>query len=125
MYTLAVFDVRARLHGNNIGQAHTQVIPDDPIHAYLLIGTCVIGENDTDGLLPPLALEQHRITSEELQLVHLVLGERDDGVVIVDGFLDQETVGLVLASKDRSRQIVRAGNIARSHCHGTLLVTQC
>ena len=34
------------------------------------------------------SLEQHSVAPEELELVHLGLAEVDDGVVVVDGILN-------------------------------------
>ena len=45
-------------------------------------------------------LQQDRVAPEQLQLVHLGEREGHHGVVIVDGVLDQQSVGLVLFVED-------------------------
>ncbi len=46
--------------------------------------------------------------SNHLELVHLLLGQSDDGVVVVDGFLHHQAVRAVLALKDGRRQVLVA-----------------
>ena len=46
--------------------------------------------------------------SNHLELVHLLLGQSDDGVVVVDGLFHHQAVGAVLALKDGRRQVLVA-----------------
>lgn len=107
MNPLSIFNLRARLHRDNVTETHSQVVPDNSVHENLLVRAVSIGENDANGLLTTLALEQDCVAAEELQLVHLRLGQGDDRVVIVVGLVHQESVGLVLLTEDRRRQVIR------------------
>lgn len=87
MNPLSVFNLWARLHRHNVAKTHSQVVPDNSVHEDLLIGAVSIGEDNADSLLATLALEQDCVAAEELQLVHLGLGQGDDRVVIVGGLV--------------------------------------
>ena len=59
-------------------------------------------------------LEQDRVAPEKLQLVHLLLTEGHDGVVVVDRLLDHEAVGLRLRVEDGCRQLLAFASITRA-----------
>ena len=44
-----------------------------------------------------LNLDQDRVPAEELKLFHSSRVHRHDGVIIVDGLVDDETIGRLLA----------------------------
>jgi len=50
-----------------------QVVTHNAVHADLLVGAGVVREHDADRLLAALALEDHGVAAEELQLVHFRL----------------------------------------------------
>jgi hypothetical protein len=83
-----IFDVRARMDGDNIAVLDPEVVPHDPIYPCRAVIEVVVGENDQDSVLPLLALYQDCVATEELERLHGVVGEGDDGVVIVDGIGD-------------------------------------
>jgi len=90
---LAVLDVRALGDGDDVAETNSEVVSDDPVHADLLVGDGVVAQDDADRFLPLLSLEENGVSPEQSQLVHLGLGKRHDGVVVVDGFFDNESVG--------------------------------
>lgn len=51
-------------------------------------------------------LDENCIAAEKLELFHGGGMERDDGVVIVDGFVDNESVRRLLPLKDRGTEIL-------------------
>ena len=51
-------------------------------------------------------LQKNCVSSEEVQFVHFRLGKMDDRIVIRDGFIDKEPVGLVLCLGNRRGQIL-------------------
>lgn len=73
------------MNGDNISVLDTQVLANNPVHPSAAVIELVIGENDQDGVFSLLALDQNCVTTEELEGVHGVVGQGDDGVVIVDG----------------------------------------
>lgn len=56
--------------------------------------------------LSSLSLEEDSVSTEQLKLVHLVLGEGNHRVVIIDSFLHHQTVGFRLGAKNGCRQII-------------------
>jgi len=80
-----VFDVRAGVDGNDVAVLDTEVVADNAVDAGLTILEIVVGENDQDGVLALLSLDQNGIATEELESLHGVVREGDDGVVIVGG----------------------------------------
>jgi len=93
---LAVFYIRARLHVDNVAEPHTQVLTHDLVHADLGFLARVIGKHDTNGVLALLAFDLHRVTAEQRELLHGVEMQRDDTVVIIDGIVYDQTVGVFL-----------------------------
>ena len=68
-------------------------------------------------------LEEDRVATEELQLVHLLLTEGHDRVVIVDRFFDHEAVGLRLRVEDGRRQLLAFASITRETKRGIFTQT--
>ena len=68
--------------------ANAQVFPDGLVHADLRLLQVRIREDDADGVLALLTLQEHVISTEELELVHLPGRERHNAVVVVHGLLD-------------------------------------
>jgi hypothetical protein len=68
-----VFDVRARVDGNNITVLDTQVVANDTVYPRRAIIEIVVGEHDEDSVLPLLALDEDCVTAEELERLHGVV----------------------------------------------------
>lgn len=83
------------MHRDNVTVLHTKVVSYNTVDASAAVIQIIICQHDKDGVLALLALYQHGVTSEELESLHGVVGEGDDGVVIVDGIC--HTVGTLLA----------------------------
>ena len=58
---------------DDVAQADPQVVTDHPVHADLLIGAGVVGQDDAHRLPPLLSLHQNCVSTEQLQFVHLGL----------------------------------------------------
>jgi len=71
--------------GDDVSMFDAQVMSHDTVDTSASIIEIVIREHDQDGVSPLLALDQNRIAPEELQGLHGVVRESNDGVVIVDG----------------------------------------
>jgi len=93
---LAVLDIGAGLHDNNITQAHTQILADNLVHADLCLLAGVIGKDNTHGVLALLALDEDSVTTEKRELLHGVEVERNDAIVVIDGIVNDEAVGVLL-----------------------------
>jgi hypothetical protein len=83
-----VFDVRARVDGDNITVLDSQVVANDTVYPRRAIVKIVVCEHNQDCILALLALDQDSVTAEELERLHGVVREGDDGVVIVHGIGD-------------------------------------
>lgn len=83
-----IFDVWARVNRDNIAVLDAEIVPNDTIHAGVTILQVVIGQHNQNSVLSLLALDQYRVATEELEGFHIVIRERNDRVVIVDGVGD-------------------------------------
>ena len=75
------------MHGNDVTEAHSQVLANDFVHADLALFAEFVSKDDTHGILALLALDEHGVTAKQLKLVHLLQVEGDDTVIIVHGFV--------------------------------------
>lgn len=91
-----IFDVRARVDGDDIAMLHAEVVANDAVQASAAVIQVIIGENDQDGVLPLLAADEDGVTAEQLESVHGVVREGNDGVVVIRGIGDHQLVGLLL-----------------------------
>lgn len=73
------------MNGDNVAVLHAKVVSDDTVQANAAVIEIIIGQHNQNGILALLALDEDGVTSEELQGIHSVVGEGDDGVIIVDG----------------------------------------
>lgn len=86
-----VFDVGAGVDGDDIAVLDTQVVSHNTVDASASIIEIIIGQNNQNGVLALLALDEDGVTPEQLEGVHCVVGESNNGVVIVDGIGDTST----------------------------------
>merc|ERR1719440_2620001 len=96
VHALAVLDIGALVDGDDVAEAHLEVLADALVHPDLARLARVVREHDAHRVLAALALEQHRVAAEELELLHGGEGERDDGVVIVGRLVDEQAVRVLL-----------------------------
>lgn len=73
------------MDSNDVAVLDTEVVADNTVDAGLTILEIVVGENNQDGILALLSLDQNGVATEELESLHGVVGEGNDGVVIVGG----------------------------------------
>ena len=66
MNPLAVFDIRARSNRYHISQSNPKVVTNNPIHSDFFIRNSIIRKDNANSFLPLLALENNRISLEEL-----------------------------------------------------------
>ena len=60
----------------------------------------------TYGVSPLLALEQHCVTLEKVELVHLLLADGHHRVVVIERLLNDQAVGCRLPVEDRCGQVL-------------------
>jgi hypothetical protein len=68
-----VFDVRARVDGDNIAVLDTQVVANNTVYPRRAVVEVVVGEHDENGVLPLLALDEDGVATEELERLHGVV----------------------------------------------------
>jgi len=76
----------------------TKVVANNTVDASATIVELIIGEDDKDGILALLSLDQDGVATEELEILHGLVGEGNDRVVIVDGIGDPGTLLALLDS---------------------------
>lgn len=79
------------MDGDNIAVLDTQVVAHNTVQAAATIIKIIVAEHDQNCVLSLLAADKHGITTEQLEGVHGVIGQSDNGVVIVDGIGDPVT----------------------------------
>jgi hypothetical protein len=73
---------------DDVAVLDSQVVTHDSVDAGAAIVKVIVGQDDQDGVLSLLASHEHCVTSEQLQLLHGVVGQGDDRVVIVGSIRD-------------------------------------
>lgn len=81
-------------------------MPDHAVHADRAIVEVVVGEDDEHGVLSLLALDEDSVATEQLERLHGVVGESEDGVVIGGGVGDDQAVGLLLLLEDGGGDLI-------------------
>lgn len=80
-----VFDVGAWVDGDDVAVLDAQVVAHDTVQTAAAIVELVIAKDDKNGVLSLLATDENGVATEELERVHCVVGQGNNGVVIVDG----------------------------------------
>jgi hypothetical protein len=93
-----VFDVWARVDGDNITVLDTQVVANDTVYPCRAVIKVVVRKHNQDCVLALLSLHQNGIAAEELKCLHSVVREGNNRVVIVDGVGDAAVVSCCLRS---------------------------
>lgn len=88
MSSTYVFDIWAGVNGNDIAVFDSQVVSHHTVDSSGAIIQIIIGQDDQNGIFTLLSLDEDCVTSEELESLHGVVGEGNDGVVIVGGICD-------------------------------------
>lgn len=83
-----VFDVRARVDGDDIAVLHAEVVANNTVEAGASVVEIVVSQDDEYGVLSLLALHQDSVATEELERLHGVVREGDNRVVIIGGIGD-------------------------------------
>lgn len=82
------------MDGDNVTVLDTKVVADNTVDTSLTILEIVIGENNQDGILALLSLDQNSVATEELESLHGVVRKGNDGVVIVGSVGDTECMSV-------------------------------
>ena len=86
------------MYGDHISVLDAEVVANNTVDAGASIIEVIIGEDDKDGILALLSLDQDGVATEELEILHGLVGEGNDRVVIVDGIGDPGTLLALLDS---------------------------
>lgn len=85
------------MDGDDITVLDTQVVAHDTIQTAAAIVELIIAKDDENSVLSLLAADEDGVATEELERVHGVVGQGDNGVVIVDSVGDP-VIGIVSLS---------------------------
>ncbi len=81
------------MHRHQVAQAHLEVAAHHAVHADLVVVHALVGQHNAHGLAALLALEQHRVAAEQLQLLHLGQAHGHHRVVVVGRLVHDQAVG--------------------------------
>lgn len=76
------------MDSDDITVLDAEVVADDPVEADAALVKLLIGKDDQNSVLPLLAADQDCVATEQTESIHCLLGEGDDGVVIVGSIGD-------------------------------------
>ena len=79
------------MNSDHVAVLDTKVVAHNTVDAGTAIIKIIIGQDNQNSVLALLALDEDGVTPEQLEGVHCVVGESDNGVVIVDGISDTST----------------------------------
>jgi hypothetical protein len=116
------------VNSDDIAVLDTEVVSNHTVHTCATVIQFIVSKDNENSILALLALHKHGIATEELQCLHRIVRERNNGVVIIDGIgnpvatllvYDSETrpevgflhqgVGLLLLLEDGSRRVISLG----------------
>lgn len=72
------------MNGHDVAVLNSEVVANDTVHSGTAVIKIIVGQDDEDSIFSLLALNEDSVASKELQSLHGVVGEGDNGVVIVD-----------------------------------------
>lgn len=102
------------MDGDDVAVLHTEVVAHNTVDAGTAIVEIIIGQNNQNGVLALLALDQNCVTAKELEGFHGVVGEGNNGVVIVDGIghtVMDELSASCSSSKGRDAHLEGGGSL--------------
>ena len=102
-----IFNVRARVDSDHITVLDTEVMPDHTVDTDTAVIEIVVRQHNQNGILAHFTLDQNRVTAEKLQSIHCVVGEGNNGVIIVDGIGHTVGAGRVSYSLSLSLSLSR------------------
>lgn len=73
---------------DDVAVLHAEVVSDNSVDANTAIIKIIVGQNDKNSVLSLLSANEDCVTTEQLKLLHGVIGEGDDRVVIIGGIGD-------------------------------------
>merc|ERR1719313_3115975 len=90
--TLTVWHITAGMDRDDVAKTNTQVLTHDLVQPDFLVVKVLVCQHDTHSVLALLTLQKDVVAAEEIELLHLRLGQGDHRIVIVECFLDDESV---------------------------------
>lgn len=73
------------MHIDHVTVLDTEVMSDNTVDTSTAVIEVVVRQHDQNSVLPHLTPNENGVTPEKLQGFHSVVGESNDGVIIVDG----------------------------------------
>lgn len=108
------------MNRDNIAVLDAKVMPHNTVDASTSVIQIIIGQHNQHGVLALLSLDQNGITPEKLEGIHGVVGESNDGVIIVDGIGNAVSVRAAGQGDDGRRLHQRVGLLLllQNSCRG-------
>lgn len=73
------------MDSNHITVLDTEIMPHNAVDTNTAVIEIVVRQHNQNGVLAHLTLDQNCVAPEKLQSIHSVVGESNNGVIIVDG----------------------------------------
>lgn len=96
MNFVGILDISAGVDLDIVSHSYATVVAGASVHADLIIALIgiVAGKSDANSLSSLLASKFDWVTSEDVELVHLCLGQLDNSVIVILGVFYLKLVGL-------------------------------
>lgn len=78
------------MNGDDITILHAEVMSNNTVDSGTSVIKVIICQHDQHCIPSHLALDQDSVSTEETESLHRVIGEGDDGIIIIDGIGDAE-----------------------------------
>jgi hypothetical protein len=80
-----VFDVGAWMNSDDVSVFDAKIVTNNTVYPSASIIELIVSQDDEDGILSLLSLDQDSVSSKQLQSFHGLVGESDDRVVVIFG----------------------------------------
>ena len=106
--SISIRDVSAWMDLNDIAESHSQVVSDDFVHSDLVVLEVISifdGETDAHSVSSLFTFEKNCISLHDFKLVHFLLGQLNNGIVVLLRLFNHKLVRGLLLLEDGARNI--------------------
>ena len=83
------------MDSNHITVLDTEIMPHNAVDTNTAVIEIVVRQHNQNGVLAHLTLDQNCVAPEKLQSIHSVVGESNNGVIVVSGISDTVREGVL------------------------------
>uniref|UniRef100_A0A7C9CB33 Uncharacterized protein n=1 Tax=Opuntia streptacantha TaxID=393608 RepID=A0A7C9CB33_OPUST len=92
MNTFPILDIRALVYRYDISKSDPQIRSHNLVHPYLWLLTGLVSKGNADSISPFLPLDQDRISTKQLELLHGIRVHSNNRIVIIDSLINNQPI---------------------------------